>query len=113
VYISGGILLNQGSCGAPVPTPSITPTISVTPTQSPVSFIAVSVRLSNATNTICSAGALLRYTNDGTIITGNELRTAGGSPVTGFSYVVAATGGIIYELNPVTGLIGADSGDTC
>jgi hypothetical protein len=104
---------STGVCTNNLVIPIVLPSPTPTPTPSPAPFVGVVVKLSNATNTICSAGNLLRFTNDGTVITGNELRLSNGNPVTGFTFVVDAGGGIIYELDPVTGLIGADSGFAC
>jgi hypothetical protein len=96
------------------PTPTPSPTIEPTPTPTPTSTpkIGVSVKLSLDGFTICSENFVLRYTDDGTLSTGKLLMLANGSPVTGFSFVT--DGGPIYNLDQVTGVIGADTGfPTC
>jgi hypothetical protein len=49
--------------------------------------------------------------------TGSTLYTANGSAVTGFNYVTACTAnspfGIIYNLDPLTGVIGSSTGQNC
>jgi hypothetical protein len=104
---------STGACTSQLVIPIVLPSPTPTPTPSPAPFVGVQVKLDTAANTICGKGIVLRYTNDGTVITGNELRLASGAPVTGFTFVVDAAGGIIYELDPVTGFIGADSGFAC
>jgi hypothetical protein len=104
---------STGVCTNNLVIPIVLPSPTPTPTPSPAPFVGVQVKLDTAANTICGTGNLLRYTNDGTVITGNELRLANGNPVTGFTFVVDAAGGIVYELDPVTGFIGADSGFAC
>jgi hypothetical protein len=74
--------------------------------------VGVFVRLSNVGFTICSESLVLRYTDDGTLSPGKLLMLANGSPVNGFSFVT--DGGPIYNLDQVTGVIGADTGfPTC
>jgi hypothetical protein len=99
------------------PTPTISDTPAVTPsvTPSPVPLVGVQVKLINnaVAGTVCGTGNLLRYTDDGTIGDGKVLTNAVGAPVTGYTWVVLATGGAIYPIDPVTGGIGPDSGDAC
>lgn len=68
--------------------------------------------LGNSTSTICAASVVTLYTNGafavgGTLYSDISLTL----PVTGYAYVV--NGGVIYNLNSVTGQIGSSTGLSC
>lgn len=70
--------------------------------------------LGNDSGTVCSGTSVTRYTN-GAFSVGGVLYTDAGltTPQTGYSYVVDAGTGIIYNLNSSTGAIGVSTGITC
>ena len=70
--------------------------------------------LGNNSGTICSGVSTNLYTN-GAFATGGTLYqdSALSTPQTGFAYVVSAESGGIYNLNPVTGVIGTYTGTNC
>lgn len=104
---------STGACTNSLVIPIILPSPTPTPTATPPPYVAVSVKLSNSLGTTCSQGDTNAFTDDGTIASFKELRYGNGDPVTGFSYVVESVGGFIYELNPVTGIIGNNTGVAC
>jgi hypothetical protein len=68
--------------------------------------------LSNSSLILCNASFTIYYTPAPfavgvTLFTDNALTT----PVTGFSYVLHSLTGVVYTLNPVSGIIGAVAGD--
>lgn len=73
-----------------------------------------SVILGNNAGTICSGTITTVYSN-GAAIVGGVLYTdlALSVPVTGFDYVLFLQDNVIYNLNNVTGVIGADTGSNC
>jgi len=77
--------------------------------------VANKVMLDNSTATICAVSpAIVRYTN-GLLATGKTLYLDASltSPVTGYSYMLDAVSGNIYNINSITGVIGALTGLTC
>lgn len=64
-------------------------------------------------NAACSASPVTVYTGSSSFNTGAQLFSDSGltSPVTGFSY--ALSGGIIYNIGPSNGTLGANSGLSC
>lgn len=74
--------------------------------------ISGSAQLGNTSGAACSAGITAVYTS-GTFVTGDTIYLNSGlnSPVVGFIYVLI--GGIIYNLNSTTGVLGTNSGLSC
>lgn len=68
----------------------------------------------NNTATICATAISNRYTN-GAFAVGKTLYTDSSltTPVTGYAYVVNGLDGHVYNLNTVTGVIGADTAISC
>ena len=60
---------------------------------------------------------MVRYTVNGVVETGSTLYLANGTAVTGFNYVAACDAasplGVIYNLDPVTGMVGSSTGQLC
>ncbi len=77
----------------------------------------MSVVLAASPAGICSGTCQIRYTFNGVFGTGENLYLANGQPVTGFNYVALCDAGLpvteIYNLDPVTGIIGAGTGQFC
>ena len=93
--------------------PTTTSTTTTTTTAA-TGLQAISVRLSTDI-TLCGTSPVIRYI-DGGVLSGpaKVLYLANlTTPVTGFSYVVASTGGPIYEINFEDGGIGNDTGQAC
>ena len=88
----------------------ITTTSTTTTTTTSSGGIAITTTdLGNSTAAVCAATpGVTRYTTTGTIAPGLILYTNSGltTPQTGYSYVANDANGLIYNLNPVTGLIG-------
>lgn len=75
-----------------------------------------SVRLDNSTGTICSAPIVTVWSTSVLLTTGDVIYYFSDLTglVTGYNYVVRTTGSPnIYELNPATAVIGADTTLTC
>ncbi len=70
--------------------------------------------LGNATGTICSGTPVTLYTNGAFVVGGTLYRDSALTlPQTGYAYVVQGSTNTIYNLNSVTGAIGASTGLTC
>jgi hypothetical protein len=79
-------------------------------------YYTYSVRLDNSTGTICAQTPINVYSSSILLTTGDIIYydTALTVLVTGYNYVVRATGSPnIYELNPATAVIGIDTTLTC
>ena len=77
---------------------------------------AYSVRLSNSLGTICADPIVTVYSTSVILTTGDTIYYDSGltTLVTGYNYVVDAAGPPdIYDLNPATGVIGADTTSNC
>lgn len=103
-------------CGTVLVIPVVTPTPQPTippPTPTPTSnLLTISVHL-DVTPT-CPGGVVNRRIEDGTLAEGKTLYLNDGvTPVTGFNYVVDGAGGFIYNLDPVSGVVGASTGTAC
>jgi hypothetical protein len=75
-----------------------------------------SVLLDNSTATICTGGIAIVYSSSVLLTTGDTIYydTGFAVPVTGYNYVVRSSGPPdIYDLNPATGVIGADTTLNC
>ena len=90
-----------------------TTTTSTTTTTTTNNLQAISVRL-NTLITLCGTSPVIRYVDGGVLVPGSVLYLGDlTTPVTGFNYVVASTGGSIYNIGSVDGVIGSDTGDAC
>lgn len=72
------------------------------------------VRYNNNVSTICGEFANDVYTA-GTWGTGTTVYTDASltTPLTGYTYIVETSAGVIYNINPSTGVIGSDTGLNC
>jgi hypothetical protein len=95
---SGNSTLLYGTSGNSISLPPTSYGIAITGTD-----------LGNSTGAVCAATpGVTKYTTTGQIAFGLILYTDSGltTPQTGFSYVANDNDGLIFILNPVTGLIG-------
>ena len=99
---------STGVCTNNLVIPIVLPSPTPTPTPSPAPYIAVSVLLSNTAGTTCAQTPVIRFTDDGTIADGKEVRRANGTPETSFLFIADAGGGTVYNLS--LGVISGDSG---
>jgi hypothetical protein len=90
-----------------------TTTTSTTTTTTTNNLQAISVRL-NTIISLCGTSPVIRYVDGGVLAPGSVLYLGDlTTPVTGFNYVVASTGGSVYNIGSVDGLIGSDTGNSC
>ena len=96
-------------------TTTVAPTTTTTTTSTTTTTTTSTLQLNTVTGaTLCTTSPVIRYVDGGVLAPGSVLYLGDlTTPVTGFNYVVAATGGIIYDIGSVDGIIGSDTGQAC
>jgi hypothetical protein len=92
------------------------PVIPCTTTTSTTTGIGIAIEAiySNDLITHCSTPTNVVYTDDGTIGPGKTIYndSALSVPLTGFAYI-SGFSGTVYNLNPLTAVVGSNSGSSC
>lgn len=99
-----------------VTTTTTTSTSTTTTTTTTVPFTSWEARYSNSIGAVCATPSVIVYTASGaSFTTGDTVYTDSGltTPLLGFDYISELVSGTVYAINSGTGIIGANTGNTC
>lgn len=106
-------VMSNGNCKNFIDIPVFPCETTTTTTTGGMGIVIEAIYSSSLVNH-CSQPTNIVYTDDGTILPGKivYIDVALSVPLVGFTYI-SLPSGIVYNLNPLTGLVGANSGSSC